>query len=41
MKGLTFADLVAKAESLMKTLHTDHPDWPLVMKQAGKKTRKK
>jgi len=34
-------DLVAKAESLMKTLRTDHPDWPLVMKQSGKKGKKK
>lgn len=34
-------DLVAKAESLMKNLRTDHPDWPLVMKQPGKKAKKK
>jgi len=34
-------ELVAKAESLMKTLRTDHPDWPLVMKQPGKKGKKK
>jgi arylsulfatase A-like enzyme len=34
-------DLVIQAESLMKTLRTDHPDWPLVMKQAGKKEKKK
>jgi hypothetical protein len=36
-------DLVAKAESLMKSMRADHPDWPLVMKQSGKKnaTKKK
>jgi arylsulfatase A-like enzyme len=34
-------DLVAQAESLMKTLRTEHPDWPLLMKQAGKKGKKK
>ena len=34
-------DLVAKAESLMKTLRTDDPAWPLVMKQPGKKGKKK
>lgn len=34
-------DLVAQAESLMKTLRTAHPDWPLVMKQSGKKGKKK
>lgn len=36
-------DLVAKAKSLMKSMRTEHADWPLVMKQAGKKkaTKKK
>lgn len=29
-------ELVAKAEELMKTSRTDHPDWPLVQKRAGK-----
>jgi arylsulfatase A-like enzyme len=30
-------DLVAKADSLMKSMRVDHPDWPLVEKKAGKK----
>lgn len=30
-------DLVAKAEGYMKSMRADHPDWPLVMKKAGKK----
>lgn len=34
-------DLVVKAESLMKSMRTEHADWPLVMKQTGKKGKKK
>lgn len=30
-------DLVAKAETLMKSSRTDHPDWPLVQRVAKKK----
>lgn len=33
-------NLVAKAEELMKTSRTDHPDWPLVQKRAGKNKKK-
>lgn len=29
-------ELVAKGEALMKTSRTEHPDWPLVQKRAGK-----
>ena len=29
-------DLVAKADSLMKSMRVDHPDWPLVEMQPGK-----
>lgn len=32
-------DLVAKAEALMKSSRTDHPDWPLVQR-GGKKKKK-
>jgi arylsulfatase A-like enzyme len=34
-------DLVAKAEALMKSARTEHPDWPLVQKRAGKGKKKK
>ena len=30
-------DLVAKAEALMKSSRTDHPDWPLVQRVTKKK----
>jgi len=33
-------DLVAKAEALMKSSRTEHPDWPLVQKKAGKAKKK-
>ncbi|MDP1588403.1 MAG: arylsulfatase [Prosthecobacter sp.] len=33
-------DLVSKAEALMKSARTEHPDWPLVQKQPGKKKKK-
>ncbi len=33
-------DLVAKAEALMKSSRTEHPDWPLVQKRPGKKKKK-
>jgi len=32
-------DLVAKAEALMKSSRTDHPDWPLVQRMAKKKKK--
>jgi arylsulfatase A len=34
-------NLVAKAEALMKSSRTEHPDWPLVQKRAGKAKKKK
>jgi len=34
-------DLVAKAESLMKSMRVDSPDWPLVDKREGKKKAQK
>lgn len=34
-------ELVAQAEAFMKSMRTDHPDWPLVMKPPGKKGKKK
>ncbi|MEZ5384221.1 MAG: arylsulfatase [Prosthecobacter sp.] len=34
-------DLVAKAEALMKSSRTEHPDWPLVQKKPGKAKKKK
>ncbi len=34
-------DLAAKAEALMKSSHTEHLDWPLVQKGAGKGKKKK
>jgi len=34
------SDLVAKAEFLMKSMRTEHVDWPLVDKQPGKKKKK-
>lgn len=33
-------ELIAKAESLMKFMRTEHSDWPLVDKQPGKKKKK-
>jgi arylsulfatase A-like enzyme len=33
-------DLVAKAEALMKSARTEHPDWPLVQKRPGKNKKK-
>jgi len=33
-------DLLAKAEALMKSSRTEHPDWPLVQKKAGKAKKK-
>lgn len=33
-------DLVAKAEALMKSSRTEHPDWPLVQKKPGKPKKK-
>jgi arylsulfatase A-like enzyme len=33
-------ELVAKAEALMKSSRTEHPDWPLVQRVAKKKGRK-
>jgi len=33
-------ELSAKAESLMKSMRTEHSDWPLVDKQPGKKKKK-
>jgi arylsulfatase A len=32
-------DLVAKAQSLMTSMRTEHADWPLVQKQASKKKK--
>jgi arylsulfatase A len=32
-------DLIAKAEALMKSSRTEHRDWPLVQKLAGKKKK--
>ena len=37
----THPDLIATAESLMKTSRTDHPDWPLVAKPGAKAKGKK
>jgi arylsulfatase A-like enzyme len=34
------SDLIAKAEALMKSMRTEHVDWPLVDKQPGKKKKK-
>ena len=41
-KNLAFEkpDLIAKAESLMKSMRSEHADWPLVEKQPGKKKKK-
>jgi len=33
-------DLVAKAEALMKSSRSEHPDWPLVQQRPGKKKKK-
>jgi arylsulfatase A-like enzyme len=33
-------ELIAKAESLMKSMRTEHSDWPLVDQQPGKKKKK-
>jgi arylsulfatase A len=33
-------DLIAKAESLMKSMRTEHADWPLVEKPSAKKKKK-
>jgi len=34
------ADVVAKAEQILKTARADHPDWPLVDKSGGKNGKK-
>ncbi len=34
-------DLVTKAQGLMQSSRTDHPDWPLVQKRAGQNKKKK
>jgi arylsulfatase A-like enzyme len=34
-------DLVSKAEALMKSSRSEHPDWPLVQKKPGKPKKKK
>jgi arylsulfatase A-like enzyme len=34
-------DLVAQAAALMKSMRTDHPDWPLITKAPKKKGKKK
>ena len=39
--GADKPDLVAKAEALMKSSRTEHPDWPLVQKKPGKAKKKK